>query len=72
MARAPPAKAALPLIAIDGPRRIIRMAGDSSELERSFKKGETRSTCILFVDSIDALAPLLARINRHGCHIEGF
>jgi len=48
----------LPLIAIDGPQLYSKWLGDSERaLREVFKKARRAAPCILFFDSIDALAP---------------
>jgi transitional endoplasmic reticulum ATPase len=48
----------LPLIAIDGPQLYSKWLGDSERaLREVFKKARRAAPCILFFDTIDALAP---------------
>src|SRR5712664_599962 len=58
MARALAGEKQLPLIAIDGPQLYSKWLGDSERaLREVFKKARRAAPCILFFDSIDALAP---------------
>jgi len=58
MARALSGEKQLPLIAIDGPQLYSKWLGDSERaLREVFKKARRAAPCILFFDSIDALAP---------------
>jgi transitional endoplasmic reticulum ATPase len=58
MARALSGQKQLPLIAIDGPQLYSKWLGDSERaLREVFKKARRAAPCILFFDTIDALAP---------------
>src|ERR1700722_1299566 len=58
MARALSGEKQLPLIAIDGPQLYSKWLGESERaLREVFKKARRAAPCILFFDSIDALAP---------------
>ena len=51
----------IPLIAIDGPQLYSKWLGDSERaLREVFKKARRAAPCILFFDTIDALAPRFA------------
>src|SRR5260370_13883421 len=58
VARALSGEKQLPLIAIDGPQLYSKWLGDSERaLREVFKKAKRAAPCILFFDTIDALAP---------------
>ncbi len=58
VARALSGEKQLPLIAIDGPQLYSKWLGDSERaLREVFKKARRAAPCILFFDTIDALAP---------------
>lgn len=58
MARALSGQKQLPLIAIDGPQLYSKWLGESERaLREVFKKARRTAPCILFFDTIDALAP---------------
>jgi len=58
MARALSGEKQLPLIAIDGPQLYSKWLGESERaLREVFKKARRATPCILFFDTIDALAP---------------
>src|SRR5216683_6358216 len=58
MARALSGEKQLPLIAIDGPQLYSKWLGESEKaLREVFKKARRAAPCILFFDTIDALAP---------------
>jgi transitional endoplasmic reticulum ATPase len=58
MVRALSGEKQLPLIAIDGPQLYSKWLGDSERaLREVFKKARRAAPCILFFDTIDALAP---------------
>jgi transitional endoplasmic reticulum ATPase len=58
MARALAGEKQLPLIAIDGPQLYSKWLGESERaLREVFKKARRAAPCILFLDTIDALAP---------------
>ena len=61
MARALSGEKQIPLIAIDGPQLYSKWLGDSERaLREVFKKARRAAPCILFFDTIDALAPKAA------------
>jgi len=58
MARALAGEKQLPLIAIDGPQLYSKWLGESERaLREVFKKARRAAPCILFFDTIDAVAP---------------
>src|SRR5271170_1131132 len=58
MARALSGEMQLPLIAIEGPQLYSKWLGESERaLREVFKKARRAAPCILFFDTIDALAP---------------
>ena len=58
MARALSGEKGIPLIAIDGPQLYSKWLGESERaLREVFKKARRAAPCILFFDTIDALAP---------------
>jgi transitional endoplasmic reticulum ATPase len=58
MARALSGEMQLPLIAIDGPQLYSKWLGESERaLREVFKKARRAAPCILFFDTIDAVAP---------------
>ncbi len=58
MARALSGEKELPLIAIDGPQLYSKWLGESERaLREVFKKARRAAPCILFFDTIDAIAP---------------
>jgi transitional endoplasmic reticulum ATPase len=58
MARALSGEKQLPLIAIDGPQLYSKWLGESEmALREVFKKARRAAPCILFFDTIDAVAP---------------
>jgi transitional endoplasmic reticulum ATPase len=60
MARALSGEKGLPLIAIDGPQLYSKWLGESEKaLREVFKKARRAAPCILFFDTIDAVAPKL-------------
>jgi transitional endoplasmic reticulum ATPase len=60
MARALSGEKQLPLIAIDGPQLYSKWLGESERaLREIFKKARRAAPCILFFDTIDAVAPKL-------------
>jgi transitional endoplasmic reticulum ATPase len=60
MARALSGEKGLPLIAIDGPQLFSKWHGESEKaLREVFKKARRAAPCILFFDTIDAIAPKL-------------
>ncbi len=61
MARALAGETGLPLIAIDGPQLFSKWLGESEKALRDvFKKARRAAPCLLFFDTIDALAPTLS------------
>lgn len=60
MARALSGEKGLPLFAIDGPQLFSKWLGESEKALRDvFKKARRAAPCILFFDTIDAVAPKL-------------
>jgi transitional endoplasmic reticulum ATPase len=60
MARALSGEKQIPLIAIDGPQLYSKWVGESEKaLREVFKKARRAAPCILFFDTIDAVAPRL-------------
>jgi transitional endoplasmic reticulum ATPase len=60
MARALSGEKQLPLIAIDGPQLYSKWLGESEKaLREVFKKARRAAPCLLFFDTIDAIAPRL-------------
>ncbi len=60
LARALSGEKGLPLIAIDGPQLFSKWLGESEKaLREVFKKARRAAPCILFFDTIDAIAPKL-------------
>ena len=58
MARALSGEKQIPLIAIDGPQLYSKWLGESERaLREVFKKARRSAPCILFLDTIDAIAP---------------
>jgi transitional endoplasmic reticulum ATPase len=58
MARALSGEKQIPLIAIDGPQLYSKWLGESERaLREVFKKARRAAPCILFFDTVDALAP---------------
>ena len=58
MARALSGQKQIPLIAIDGPQLYSKWLGESEKaLREVFKKARRAAPCILFFDTIDAVAP---------------
>jgi transitional endoplasmic reticulum ATPase len=61
LARALSGEKQIPLIAIDGPQLYSKWLGESERaLREIFKKARRAAPCILFFDTIDAVAPKLA------------
>jgi transitional endoplasmic reticulum ATPase len=61
MARALSGEKQIPLIAIDGPQLYSKWLGESERaLREVFKKARRAAPCILFFDTIDAVAPAFA------------
>jgi transitional endoplasmic reticulum ATPase len=60
MARALSGQKQIPLIAIDGPQLYSKWLGESEKaLREVFKKARRAAPCLLFFDTIDAIAPRL-------------
>src|SRR6185312_15853933 len=58
MVRALSGEKQLPLIAIDGPQLYSKWLGESEKaLREVFKKARRTAPCLLFFDTIDAIAP---------------
>src|SRR5258708_29366277 len=58
MARALAGERQMPLIAIDGPQLYSKWLGESEKaLREVFKKARRAAPCLLFFDTIDAVAP---------------
>jgi transitional endoplasmic reticulum ATPase len=58
MARALSGEKQIPLIAIDGPQLYSKWLGESEKaLREVFKKARRAAPCLLFFDTIDAVAP---------------
>src|SRR5262249_12505345 len=58
MARALSGETQLPLIAIDGPQLYSKWLGESEKaLREGFKKARRAAPCLLFFDTVDAIAP---------------
>ncbi len=66
MARALSGEKQIPLIAVDGPQLYSKWLGESEKaLREVFKKARRAAPCILFFDTIDAVAP---RLGGEGLH----
>jgi len=64
LARALAGEKQMPLIAIDGPQLYSKWLGESEKaLREVFKKARRAAPCLLFFDSLDAIAP---RVNAAG------
>jgi transitional endoplasmic reticulum ATPase len=60
MARALSGEKQIPLIAIDGPQLYSKWLGESEKaLREVFKKARRAAPCLLFFDTIDAIAPIV-------------
>src|SRR5258707_635557 len=60
MARALSGEKQMPIIAIDGPQLFSKWLGESEKaLREVFKKARRAAPCLLFFDTIDAIAPRL-------------
>ena len=60
MARALSGEKQIPLIAVDGPQLYSKWLGESEKaLREVFKKARRAAPCLLFFDTIDAVAPRL-------------
>ncbi len=67
MARALAGEEQLPLITIDGPQLYSKWLGESEKaLREVFKKARRSAPCILFFDTIDAIAPNLGPATADG------
>jgi transitional endoplasmic reticulum ATPase len=61
MARALSGEKQIPLIAVDGPQLYSKWLGESEKaLREVFKKARRAAPCLLFFDTIDALAPRMS------------
>jgi transitional endoplasmic reticulum ATPase len=64
MARALSGEKQMPLIAIDGPQLYSKWLGESEKaLREVFKKARRAAPCLLFFDTVDAIAPRIAPDN---------
>jgi len=64
MARALSGEKQMPLIAIDGPQLYSKWLGESEKaLREVFKKARRAAPCLLFFDTIDAIAPRISHDN---------
>src|SRR5258708_14567104 len=62
IARALSGEKQIPLIAIDGPQLYSKWLGESEKaLREGFKKARRPTPCLLFFDTIDAIAPPIGR-----------
>jgi len=69
MARALSGAKQIPLIAVDGPQLYSKWLGESEKaLREVFKKARRAAPCILFFDTIDAVAPRLGA-DPHGADV---
>jgi transitional endoplasmic reticulum ATPase len=69
MARALSGEKQIPLIAIDGPQLYSKWLGESEKaLREVFKKARRAAPCLLFFDTIDAIAPRLGA-DRSGADV---
>jgi transitional endoplasmic reticulum ATPase len=69
MARALAGEKQVPLIAIDGPQLYSKWLGESEKaLREVFKKARRTAPCILFFDTIDAVAPRVS-VDQFGADI---
>src|SRR5207247_11131208 len=60
LARALSGEKQIPLIAVDGPQLYSKWLGESERaLREVFKKARRAAPCLLFFDTIDAIAPRL-------------
>jgi transitional endoplasmic reticulum ATPase len=65
MARALSGEEQLPLITIDGPQLYSKWLGESEKaLREVFKKARRSAPCILFFDTVEAIAPRLGDVGR--------
>jgi transitional endoplasmic reticulum ATPase len=64
MARALAGEKQMPLIAIDGPQLYSKWLGESEKaLREVFKKARRAAPCLLFFDTVDAIAPRIGADN---------
>src|SRR5204863_8028972 len=64
LARALAGEKQMPLIAIDGPQLYSKWLGESEKaLREVFKKARRAAPCLLFFDTVDAIAPRIAPDN---------
>jgi transitional endoplasmic reticulum ATPase len=69
LARALSGEKQIPLIAVDGPQLYSKWLGESEKaLREVFKKARRAAPCLLFFDTIDAIAPRLD-IDRFGADV---
>jgi transitional endoplasmic reticulum ATPase len=67
MARALSGEKQIPLIAIDGPQLYSKWLGESEKaLREVFKKARRAAPCLLFFDTIDAIAPRINAADQPG------
>jgi len=72
MARALAGEEQLPLITIDGPQLYSKWLGESEKaLREVFKKARRAAPCILFFDTIDAIAPDMSSRGPDGSDSSG-
>jgi transitional endoplasmic reticulum ATPase len=70
MARALSGEKQLPLISIDGPQLYSKWLGESEKaLREVFKKARRSAPCLLFFDTIDAIAPRIAADQPTGADV---
>ena len=70
MARALSGEKQIPLIAIDGPQLYSKWLGESEKaLREVFKKARRAAPCMLFFDTIDAVAPQVERRTSQGADV---
>jgi len=73
MARALSGEKQIPLIAIDGPQLYSKWLGESEKaLREVFKKARRAAPCLLFFDTIDAIAPRLDGDHGYGSGADVF
>ena len=73
IARALSGEKQIPLIAIDGPQLYSKWLGESEKaLREVFKKARRTAPCLLFFDTIDAIAPRIAPITSGPTSISAF
>jgi transitional endoplasmic reticulum ATPase len=70
IARALSGEKQLPLIAIDGPQLYSRWLGESEKaLREVFKKARRTAPCLLFFDTVDAIAPKTGELSGTGTDV---